>query len=336
MGCLKINGRECYAVSDVIAFILVFSIMTSATGFVMLWGAPYMEEKKTEARAQSALSQFGTISDIIKDDVIGQGFNSSVSVKFVTDADYLLLNSEGERFVLYYSLVSGFDFDVSGLDDGDNTFTFREESGGLAHEIQIYYLYDDTSSPPQTITGNPFDVTVSDGSFSDAVRIDIEDNTDNIIGRIWLFDTGSITYKTTSSSGVYNVIAENGGVVYGKDTNGYLSNEPNIYDRDGLLAMRIIQLKPGYTTGGSGKADYQFTIELNNSFIREDRASIPECFKMQIFGSKAAVTAWKNYLKLEHGFSQYTEGFAKGTLYLEGNREFSLTNSVCDVTMKVV
>ena len=331
--------KQSSAVTEVISLILVFGLMTSAISAVMLWGTPYMDEKKAEARANSALNQLNGISDILKDDVISQGINnSSVDVKFTFEYGNLYFNSDGDRFIIYYSLDSNFDFNVSGLEkseddpDDDEFNLIIEEDPGDLDELNISYLYDgssETKSPPSGL------ISATQGIF-DVVRMDIKDSSGIVVGRIWLFDTGSITYKTSFSQGTFNVILENGAVVSGKDNNGYLSNKPTIYNRAGLFVMRIIQIKPKFvTSGGTGKITYKINFKLNESFIREKKALIPKCLKMQISGNDASVIAWKNYFKLNHGFDIYTENSAKGTIYTNCNKEFTLTHSICNCTMMV-
>jgi len=328
------HGRESYAVIEVIGIISVITIATSAIVLISFWYVPYMDEKKAAIRAESALTQFNLMGDIIQD-VVSQGFNSSNDANFITDAGQVYLDSSGDRFIYYYSLVNGFDFNVTGLDDGNNEFNFIEESSGsLADELQIFYLYDGSSENSGSPIPDPISVG---GDLSDAVKMDVIDtdpNPDVVLGRIWLFDTGSTTYESSSSSGSYKVIAENGGVISAHADSGYLANKPNIYNRkdlsgNSLLEIRVIQLKPGSVTGGGG-GEYQFTIKLNSSDIREYKADIPECFKMQIYGNNAAVNAWVNYFKLQHEF----EG-TNTLLYLEGDRVFTLTHSICDLTLEV-
>jgi len=341
MGYRKMRGRESYAIVEVIGIIFVIAIAATAIALISFWYVPYMEEKKVAIRAESALAQFNLMDDIIQD-VVSQGFNSSNSANFVTDAGQVYIDSNGERFIFYYSLVDGFDFNVSTFDDGNNEFDFVEVApGGLADHVDVHYIYDDSLDSDTTLSVAGGTVTAS-RSLTDAVQIDVNDSFDTLIGRIWLFDSGSITYESLSSSGSYKVIAENGGVISAHADSGYLANKPNIYNRkdlsgNSLLEMRIIQLKPGSVTGGSGGGKYQFTIELNSSDIREYKAGIPKCFKMQISGGAAAVKAWENYFKLQHDFGKYEEGTAQDTLYhLGGDRRiFTLTHSICDLTLEV-
>lgn len=326
-----------YAVSDVIAIILVFMIVSTTVGFILLWGTPYIDEKKAQSRKESALTQFSMITDIIKDDVISQGFRSRKNVEFRTDSGYLNLDSQGERFILYYSLDKSFDFNVSGLgfDGKDKEFNFKIENG-LANNLTIKYLYDGIS---EFIDPIPGEVITAKGLLSDAVQIDVINNIGKIVvGRIWLFDTGSIQYETSSSYTTYSVIIENGAVLSNQQNYGFLYCDPTIYNNDDVLGIRIIQLKPSSIVGAGGSSGLQcrFTIKLNNSYLREDSARVPVCLKMQVFGNDASVKAWKNYFTslATHGFSQFPDG----TLYLkpDGGMNFTLTHSVCDVSMRVV
>lgn len=326
--------RESYAVTEIIALILVMSIVVSSISFIMLWGMPFIDSEKAKALKESALIQFEMINEVIKDDIIRQGFNSSAVLSFKTDSGTISLDSEGERFILYYSLESDFDFNVSDLgDDNEQQFIINI---GVAGNLYIYYLNGDDPDTPEPHAISPgFNTITSNEPLIDAIKIDVEDSSGpEIIGRIWLFDTGSITYEIASSSSNYRVITENGGVISSTSSSGFLSNKPNIYDRKGLLGMRIIQLKPGSVTGGSGKGEYQFNIVLNNSFIREDKADIPERFKIRIYGDSDITDAWNLYFKLYHNFSKYLGGNAEGTLYLENNIIFTLTHTICDVTMR--
>jgi len=339
------RSRESYAIVEVMGIIFVITIATSAIALISFWYLPYMDEKKAAVRAESALAQFNLMGDIIQD-VVSQGFNSSNDANFMTDAGQVYIDSNGERFIFYYSLVDGFDFNVTGFYDGDDegfSFVVEDDPSGRAHHIDVYYLYPEFSNDPDLglpiITPGQTDVGVTH-PLVDAVQVDVNDILDNLISRIWLFDSGSITYESLSSSGSYKVIAENGGIISAHADSGYLANEPNIYNRkdlsgNSLLEMRVIQLKPGSVTGGSGGGKYQFTIELNSSDIREYKADILECFKMQIFGDAATVKAWENYFELQHDFGKYEAGNALGTLYLDGNRIFTLTHSICDLTLKV-
>jgi len=172
------------------------------------------------------------------------------------------------------------------------------------------------------------------GWLKDAIKIDIKNvGETEIIGRIWLFDVGSLSYEISSSSTTHKVISENGGVISGRYNSYYLFNEPKIYNNDGTFVMRIIQFKPvsETTAGGGGKATYRISMKVNNSFIRENKVNILDYFKMQVFGDYA--DAWKNYFTLKQGFSEFPDD---DILYLQGNRIFTLTHLKCTLDLGVL
>ena len=167
------------------------------------------------------------------------------------------------------------------------------------------------------------------GNYSDIKNV----GETEIIGRIWLFDVGSLSYEISSSSTTHKVISENGGVISGRYNSYYLFNEPKIYNNDDTFVMRIIQFKPvsETTAGGGGKATYRISMKVNNSFIRENKVNILDYFKMQVFGDYA--DAWKNYFTLKQGFSEFPDD---DILYLQGNRIFTLTHLKCTLDLGVL
>jgi len=341
---LKNTYRSSYAVTEALALIIVIMIATSAVSFTVFWGIPFMEQQKESIRADSALTQLQTINDVVQD-VSGKGINGSGMVDFVTDAGQLSITSTENRFIFYYSLVDDFDFNVSNLHDGDESFAITLENIGI---WGTYYLLtnishldktvnDETiSSAPQTMAaigiGNPYDVGPFSNSLEGAVKINIVAKSQldppqySILGRIWLFDPGSISYKMSASIGTYQMIAENGGVISMLDNNGYLAYEPTIHHNDDSLVMQIIQLKSGEALKGGSTASATFLIKSNASNVRENKATVTTSFKMQIHGAHSS--PWVNYFKTWHNFNQDGD-----ILYLNDIRSFTLVHSVCDVSV---
>lgn len=344
-------GRSHHAVTDIVAVILVLSIMTSTIVAVLYWGAPAINENKTHARTKNILTQFNMISNIIKDDIIGQGFNSSKDIKFTADKGQISITKTGTRFVLYYSLLDSFDFNVSGFnDDNEQEFTLTIKTGSAPDSMTVYYLYDETINPEIIAISNP---AVSNGVLTNAIKIDIN-ALSAVIGNIWLFDVGSITYEALSDIN-FKATIENGGVLSG----GYVYTNPIIYDENGLLYMHIIQIDRVSTSGASwgGIVDQTprtvenikledihtqnpaitFDVKLNQTYIHEDEARIPDCFKVQVFGDSDCVNAWVLYFNMSHGFNRYNDGTAKDTLYLQKGSDiyFTLARSTCFVNLEM-
>ena len=138
------HTRINYAVTEVLSLVTVVVIASSAITVVLLWAIPQLDAKKQSVRIDSALTQFKIISDVI-DDVTSCGVNASNFVDFVTDAGDISLDSKGDRFVFYYSLVEDFDFNVSGFGDGnDKEFNINIEEGS-AESLTVYYLHNGVS-----------------------------------------------------------------------------------------------------------------------------------------------------------------------------------------------
>jgi len=327
---LKNTYRSSYAVTEVLAFIIVIMIATSSVSFIVFWGIPFMEQKKESVRADSALTQLQTINDIVQE-VSGKGVNGSGMVDFVTDAGQLSITSIENRFIFYYSLVDGFDFNVSGLNDDPCTridLTHSQAPPAPPSTADIFHLNSGESSTAVPFTNIDASTAFCDtpNPLHDAIRIDIKDGGGNTIGRIWLFDPGSISYKMSASIGTYQMIAENGGVISMLDNNGYLAYEPTIHHKDDSLVMQIIQLKSGELLKGGSTASATFLIKSNASNVRESEATVTTSFKMQIYGDHGK--PWINYFKVYHNFNQDGD-----ILYLNTIRSFTLVHSICDVSV---
>ncbi len=329
------DGKINFAVSEIVGVILVLMIIVSSMSVITFWGIPYMENQKATVSYESALIQFDTITDIIHS-ITREGRNSSSIVNFVTDAGTLSLDPQGERFIFYYALDDKYDFTVSGLDldntDGDeNKFTvIAVKKPSLADITNI----NDKSKKDVNIAIDGGGAFTANFALDDAIKIDLKD-LGSIVGRIWLFDVGSIIYQTRSTSNSYKVITENRGILSSQSNSGYVHNQfkqPNIFAKDGSLVMRVLQLKPEEVISGSGEAKYQIIIKLNNSNITENKASIPGNFKMQIYGDTGAVAAWKNYFTNSCDFTELDDD----NLEYDGPLSFTLMHSICDISMRVV
>lgn len=334
-----------YGVSEVVSLILIVMIATTSIGIVVFWGVPMMESRKVFVRVDSALKQFEDLNDVIKR-VSSGGANTSEQIDFVTDAGQIGFGV-GERFVLYYSprATHIFNFDVSGFDYGEddydeNKFTiinnnkFAPLNWWENYILHIYFLDTHLSEIVDPI---PIDgIVTSSSPITGAVRIDIlYKTTDELCGRIWVFDTTCISYDVLTPEGTYSVIAENGAVVYASPYSSRVYNTPSLYyknnslstNENSLLVMHITNLKSQGYRSVSGLGRYNFLIKSNSSSIQENRITIPNSFNMTIYGQENIVDAWVRYYKDEDFW--LTDNFLP--IYLEGPLDFTLVYSVCDV-----
>jgi hypothetical protein len=369
MGCLHMQGCNSYAVSDIIGIVMVLLIITTGISITLLWGVPYLEEQKTTISLDSALLQLDVIGDAIEG-VFRDGVNSSKTMNFKAGSGNLYINQEGERFVFYYSVYTEyytidpdryFNFEIYDLNDEDN-YVFRIEIINDIGAVDLFFnvtrLNDSEFDSVQVggiSNGNPTDVGPFIFPILGGVRIDIvRDNPDpgpdENYGRIWLFDIGSINYKTNDPLNSKRAIVENGGVISAVGTNnGYPYNEPSYWsqtllDDRNIFTMRLIKtVSDNYTTVGiTEPEEIELAIKATNSTALESRQFIDRYFKMKIYGDEAVVNAWCIFYQNRMEFKEYTHGGEEG-LKLEFNPQttvgnfplFSFNYAICNVDMEV-
>ena len=336
MGYNKTCYRRKDALSDIVSIILIASVVTSAISVIMLWGIPYMDNEKANSRAESALYQFINIDTSIKD-IITQGVGSKRYVNFITDAGYLHLRPQGTFWVIYYSVIEDFDFNVSSFEENSFDFDLKRNSGIDDHTEFLFNATsidkEESDNTLESVTlGTTETIVFDDITFDSSITINIEDDVEDIlIGKIWVFDLGSILYETSSSDRTFNIIIQNGAVLFGTESSQYVTNEPNIYNTDEKFVMRIIEFEYDSQTIGGGRGNYRFAVNLQKSSVPENRRTIPEYLKMQISGNQA--DAWISFFRSHQGFDQFDD--EQGILYREAETIFSLTHSTCAIELEV-
>jgi len=80
-----------------------------------------MEEIKAKAVHENVYSTLSAASECI-DDIVHETSGSSRSYTFEANDGTVDIDNVGDRFILSYSLVEGYDFTVVGLDDDDENF----------------------------------------------------------------------------------------------------------------------------------------------------------------------------------------------------------------------
>ncbi len=305
--------RQQYGVSEVVGTILVLGIITSSVTLTLVHYTPLIDEKKADISLNSALIQFGTMNKIIQD-TVSQGVHCNRVYRFVTDQGTINIDSKGDRFIIYYSNDTDYDFTVAGLDDDNNEFTICQCSGWTAPQCTIDYLngnFDNiggqnqmdctyyTNGKSYTISGTRFPLTGS-------VKIDIVNMGPGMpgipplhqVGCIWLFDAGSITFQSSSPSGTNRIIAENGAVIQTYPSgDGWLSREPVVFNQSNHFVLNMIQING--STGSGGPGTYKFYLEVENRSLLVNNQPVYN-FNIQVVGDHS--DAWLNYFKNTYGF----------------------------------
>jgi hypothetical protein len=351
----KLSKDNSIAVSDILGIILVLLIIASTVSTILFWGVPYMQDQKAFVAQENALLQFDAMGDLI-DDAFAEGVffyddkvaNSSKTMTFKLSGGHLNLNNQGERFVIWYSFFDQIEIDVFELDPNEDDYSFSIdfiEDTPLNPNVNIYYIYDRNLLPEENIPiNNPI---LTRDPIRDAVKIDVKDG-NIIIGRIWLFDVGSINYKSTGPSNVYNAVVENGGVLAtGDRTSGYFFNEPKFWpqtllDNSSLLTMRFIQIKKDTgqgidSIGGTSAKEVKFWIQPNCSLIKETKRNINGSLKMRIYGDNDAVSAWRYFYKNRVGFQSDDIDEPLYWMPPRGAKNvlFTLTHSICYINIEL-
>ncbi len=174
--------------------------------------------------------------------------------------------------------------------------------------IPTYYLYRNStltndftipnppatnpSKPPQTYSIN--NLPAISPPLQGAVRIDLYNSSTSYyflngtlpVGKIWIFDLGSINYILPYSDGTYEIIMQNGGTVaIGPESTRILDNM-GFYETTNSLAVRLINFraKEGRSSRGSGSGSYQFRFETQYSLLYDLRKSGVYNFTIQFYG----------------------------------------------------
>lgn len=353
------HGRSNSAVSEVISYIMVVSIITTTTALVFLWYGPYMQEIESETQLNSIVQQFDYLNSAIND-LIYQGVNSSKSVPLSIDDGTISIESIknidsvssssilGERIVMYYSLSDDDDykFYVQGVEDGNSKININL-TRGFSCDIRINAtnLIDFTE---ETITENDVDDAPKTFDFGTnikgAFKFDlINDENEFTFGRIFVFDTGSIIYKLSSGAGLYHVSSECGAVTKGYPSSSYIDTKPLLFDKDEDFIFHIIQFNTSAGSGAGGVGDYELYVTCEESSILQDRDDIYN-FRMQFFNDnyERDQNAWYSFFRIYHDFV-YDEA-VQNTIYRTGNDVyqtnsealyFTLVRAVCEVSLEV-
>jgi hypothetical protein len=282
------------------------------------------------------------------------------------DVGDLYIDPKGERFVFYYSVYDNvswgtenrFDFDITGLDDDDNEFVFTltELPELPTPPVEYYFNYTqlntkETQSVSRTFTGLESSTITFNYPLTDAVRIDVNNDTGVDYGRIFIFDVGSLMYEisSSSSSNTYKATVENGGVLStSNQISRYFFNEPKYFpqkllDNSSMLTLRITQIKntSGEGVDSIGATDdsirVKFWLKPYNSSIEESKTPIFSKFSMMIYGDDAAVSAWRFFYK--HRLNFEYDQIDHNKIYWDPQTDddilFSFNHAVCNLKMEV-
>jgi len=321
---------------------MVVAMMT----VILFWAMPLIEEKRSENEMQSVFYSFEIMDNTVEGLLMeGSDAKRVVGVVCPNDRGDLsfVSSTDNKLIVMYtYDVDEGagddvaYEFVVDGLEDpggNDDEFEVHFIGGDSINQANIYFLNpdgsyvyspdplfiipDDLADPPitvlppdlQNLGGGYFKIDTDGDNLEGDLLIDLFDTgcSNTIpIGRIWVFELGSITYKAYYNFGNQETVFENGAIMStGVQDKGIINNPALIITNDKKsVALRVIQLQAVGRNSFSGRTTPKVEFDLKNSFKREKPTSDllnhgdmdnyhVNNLKFQIFGENEQV--WLDY-----------------------------------------
>jgi len=139
------------AVGEVVSTLLTLMIVLGVVAALLIWGIPYLEEREIQGESQTVYGGFDvmydTMSGLIFDGYGSKGYCNIVSTNKLAS---LNIDSQDKKLILMYtfpgldnghSSPGDYDFNVSGLDDEDDSFSIETYNLNLdLQNVKIYWL----------------------------------------------------------------------------------------------------------------------------------------------------------------------------------------------------
>ncbi len=199
------------------------------------------------------------------------------------------------------------------LADGEYTFMInaRDQAGNTGADSRSFTiingLTDRETWIPEVSSADPttywINLTNADLDFSGSTRVDLYASglplTDPV-GRILIFDLGSVTYTLQSTIGNYNTILENGGILFSNpDEIASFRKKPVLSSDSSLLSLRVVQTKYNTQLNSAATGQTQFVASLEDNYVRELLTNVNHV-KLQFWGDYAE--KWLQYVNTTLGF----------------------------------
>ncbi len=169
--------KENKAVSTVVGVLLVLSLVITSVSTILLFGIPYIEERNANLEHSSVSNQIDIVRSThneLVDSNLGSTKENNVAIE---SGSLSLADTDEDRLVVMYA-DDGYNFDVSGLGDGDDNFILEMIDGEIT-ETKIHWYGTKTPYSMIKPTGvSPIDESEEAGVFYDTNTYDFS-NSDN-------------------------------------------------------------------------------------------------------------------------------------------------------------
>ncbi len=172
------------AVSAVIGTILIISIVMSSISFVMIFYIPQMERMKAFSQYEAVNTQFGVLENSLSN-LISNGDGSTEKNNVgIESGSFSMNNIDEDRLVVMYA-CDGYDFNVTGLNDGDKNFILDMIDGQVSQikvrssETTSNYSKFVPSAVPPPSADSPYEVKIYDFNDPDNKAYNTDQGTSN-------------------------------------------------------------------------------------------------------------------------------------------------------------
>lgn len=301
-----LNNRESYAVTPVLSASLVIFIVTMAVSSFLFVELPHIDDLEQEGNFQELEVLCSVVADNM-DEITANKAGEQKVIPFTVDNALISVDKdEYDTTVVIYSNSSNpsYEFSVTGLNDGDYQFNIIFDSGINTGQFDANVHWIDGELAGQIVTidvgdeGNNGLVYLGDESFNLKGTVEIlindTDNSDILVGKIWLFDSNFLTCELTSDESSQMISIEKGGLICYNDQQSWVEKSFNLDAEDDYLQMKIVNFNASKSFSISGSNNVQTKITLNSVINKVREMKRLYFIKIQFYGHNAQT--WINYI----------------------------------------
>ena len=200
--------RNKSAVSTAFGYIVAVMIVFASVGMIIVWGVPYVEERKRNFELKNSFSECNKLASAI-DSVVLNGIGTTGNIIFnnPNEQGSFLVKDETDRMIIYYSYnYSILNFSVSGLyDEDERHFTVTTERQTLDN-ITVYWLND-------TCFVSGTRVLMADGSYKCIEDVRVGDwvrSYDERLGCVVSCRVSNVFHHSAESMGGFYLVLNDG------------------------------------------------------------------------------------------------------------------------------
>jgi hypothetical protein len=124
-------------------------------------------------------------------------------------------------------------------------------------------------------------------------------------GKIFIFDSNSLTYKIHSDDKIENIILENGGIVYSSSESTYVKNGLSVQEASGFFKLSVVQMveKSHSSSSVSGMGNIRIITEFKGSAVDRQDAKGETVYHLRLQFSGDHKDIWSNHLNDNYDFA---------------------------------